>query len=448
MELIRRISGIRGIVDETLNNKVVYNHSKAFSTLQPQGPILIARDSRSHGNRFSKIACNAIVESGRDAIDCQILPTPTAQFLVKKHNYAGAIVITASHNPIEWNGMKFIDSDGCFLNAKKNNELFNIADNTKNETNRIIGEINIENHGYIEHIEHTINLSIINTNLIKDKKFTVVVDAVNGAASYAIPDLLKLLNCNVIPLYCSPDGKFPHSPEPLNKNLKSLCNSVLENKADLGIAIDPDGDRLAIIDDKGIPLGEENTLVIAADNILSSGLNTNIVTNLSTTMGIDIIAKKYNSKVIRSMVGEINVVEKMKKENSKFGGEGNGGIILKESHLGRDAIVGTALILDWLSKKHSRFISELRQDLPNLSIIKDKINLENIDPDKAIKMLDANFNNINKDTTDGLKLIWNDKWIHIRKSNTEPILRIYAEASSASKAKMLINEVKNHLSIA
>ena len=447
MELIRRISGIRGIVDETLNNKVVYNHSKAFSTLQPQGPILIARDSRSHGNRFSKIACNAIVESGRDAIDCQILPTPTAQFLVKKHNYAGAIVITASHNPIEWNGMKFIDSDGCFLNEKKNNELFNIADNTKNETNRIIGEINIENHGYIEHIEHTINLSIINKNLIKDKKFTVVVDAVNGAASYAIPDLLKLLNCNVIPLYCSPDGKFPHSPEPLNKNLKSLCNSVLENKADLGIAIDPDGDRLAIIDDKGIPLGEENTLVIAADNILSSGLNTNIVTNLSTTMGIDIIAKKYNSKVIRSMVGEINVVEKMKKENSKFGGEGNGGIILKESHLGRDAIVGTALILDWLSKKKSRFISELRQDLPNLSIIKDKINLENIDPDKAIKMLDANFNNINKDTTDGLKLIWNDKWIHIRKSNTEPILRIYAEASNASKAKMLINEVKNHLSI-
>ena len=222
----------------------------------------------------------------------------------------------------------------------------------------------------------------------------------------------------------------------------------MENKADLGIAIDPDGDRLAIIDDKGIPLGEENTLVIATDNILSSGLNTNIVTNLSTTMGIDIIAKKYNSKVIRSMVGEINVVEKMKKENSKFGGEGNGGIILKESHLGRDAIVGTALILDWLSKKHSRFISELRQDLPNLSIIKDKINLENIDPDKAIKMLDANFNNINKDTTDGLKLIWNDKWIHIRKSNTEPILRIYAEASSASKAKMLINEVKNHLSIA
>ena len=443
MKLIRRISGIRGLVGTTLNDEVVYNHSKSFSKIQPDGPILIARDTRSHGSHLSKIAINAIIETGRNVSNYQIIPTPTAQFIVSKNQYAGAIVITASHNPIEWNGMKFIDSDGCFLNKEQNNILFSQADNLINDTNKILGKLTTQTNGFFEHIQHTINLSVINKNQIKNKKLTVVVDAVNGAASYAIPELLTLLDCNVIPLFCSPDGKFPHSPEPLNKNLKSLCKSVVKNKADLGIAIDPDGDRLAIIDDKGNPLGEENTLVIASDNILSNGLTTKIVSNLSTTMGLDTIASKYNTEVIRSMVGEINVVEKMKEVNSKFGGEGNGGIILKESHLGRDAIVGTAIILDWLSKKKNK-LSELRLSLPNFSIIKDKINLEDINPDEALKILSANFNDANKDETDGLKLIWDDKWIHIRKSNTEPILRIYSESKNISDAKNLINDVKKY----
>ena len=443
MKLIRKISGIRGLVGKTLNDKVVYNHSKSFSQIQPDGPILIAQDTRSHGSHFSKISINAILETGRDVYNYQIIPTPTAQFIVSKNNYAGAIVITASHNPIEWNGMKFINSDGCFLNEQQNNLLFNQADNLVNDTKNLIGKLTTINDGFIEHIQHTVDLSIINKNQIKRKKLKVVVDAVNGAASYAIPKLLTLLNCNVIPLFCSPDGKFPHSPEPLNKNLKSLCTSVIVNKADLGIAIDPDGDRLAIIDDKGKPLGEENTLVIASDNVLSNGLSTKIVSNLSTTMGLDTIASKYNAEVIRSKVGEINVVEKMKEVNSKFGGEGNGGIILKESHLGRDAIVGTAIILDWLSKKNGK-LSELRLSLPDFSIIKDKINLEDINPDQALKILSSNFNDATKDKTDGLKLIWEDKWIHIRKSNTEPILRIYSESKNISDAKNLIDDVKKY----
>ena len=444
MELIRRISGIRGIVGKTLNDDVVYNHSKAFSNIQSDGPILIARDTRSHGSDFSRIASDAITSTGRDVIDYKIIPTPTAQFLVDKNQFSGGIVITASHNPIEWNGMKFIDNDGCFLNQTKNTTLFNLADNLTKEKSNSIGKIKIINDGFLDHIKHTINLSVINKERIQNKKIKVVVDAVNGAASYAIPELLNLLNCNVIPLFCSPDGKFPHSPEPLNKNLTILCDSVVQNKADLGIAIDPDGDRLAIIDDKGIPLGEENTLVMASDNILSSGISTKIVTNLSSTMALDVIATKYDSEVIRSMVGEINVVEKMKAVDSKFGGEGNGGVILKESHLGRDAIVGTALILDWLSKKTEK-LSVIRSTLPSFFIIKDKINLEDINPDEALKILNKNFKSAKKDNTDGLKLIWNDRWIHIRKSNTEPILRIYSEAKNIADAKTLIDDVKKHL---
>ena len=446
MNLIRKISGIRGIVDKTFNVKVVFNHALAFSKLKAKGPILVARDTRSHGKQFSEIACKAISSSGIDVYDYGIIPTPTAQFLISKNNFSGGIVITASHNPIEWNGMKFMNSDGCFLNEKQNIKLFSKADNVTKVTKIQSGNIFYIKNGFEEHVKHTVNLPFINKKEIKLKTFKIVVDAVNGAASYAIPYLLRLLCCKVIPLFCKPDGNFPHDPEPKNENLDLLSKSVIKNKADLGIAIDPDGDRLAIVDENGKPLGEENTLVIAADNFFSSGFKTTIVTNLSSSMALDIIADRYNNPIERSMVGEINVVEKMKELNSSFGGEGNGGVILKESHLGRDAIVGVAMLLDWLSKKDKN-LSLAKNDLPKFSIVKDKVNIDQVNPDAALKYLRKKFIKENLDLTDGLKITWDDCWIHIRKSNTEPILRIYSEAKVRSKAKNLIDQIKSYLKL-
>ena len=446
MNLIRKISGIRGIVDKTLNDKVVFDHALAFSQLKVKGPILVARDTRSHGKHFSDIACKAISSAGLEVHNYGIIPTPTAQFLVSKNNFSGAIVITASHNPIEWNGMKFINSDGCFLNEKQNTKLFSKADNLQNVSKIQSGKISHIKDGFKDHINHTVNLSFIDQNRIKLKAFKVVVDAVNGAASYAVPHLLHLLKCEVIPLFCNPDGKFPHDPEPKNENLGLLSKSVIKNNADLGIAIDPDGDRLAIVDENGEPLGEENTLVIATDNFLSNGFKTTVVTNLSSSMALDNLAYKYSNPIKRSMVGEINVVEMMKEHNSSFGGEGNGGVILKESHLGRDAIVGIVMMLDWLSKKNTN-LSLAKKDLPNYSIIKDKINLDQINPDAALQFLKKQFENEKIDLTDGLKIIWDNSWVHIRKSNTEPILRIYSEAKSESEAKNIIDQIKSNIKV-
>ncbi len=446
MNLIRKISGIRGLVNKTLNKKVVFNHALAFSILKVKGPILVARDTRSHGKHLSDIACKAISSAGIEVYNYGIIPTPTAQFLVSKNNFYGGIVITASHNPIEWNGMKFINSDGCFLNEKENTELFSKADNLSKISKIQPGKIFHIKNGYEDHINHTVNLSFIDKNRIKLKAFKVVVDAVNGAASYAVPQLLHLLNCKVITLFCKPDGNFPHDPEPKNENLGLLSKSVMKNNADLGIAIDPDGDRLAIVDENGEPLGEENTLVIATDNFLSLGFKTTIVTNLSSSMALDKIADKYNNPIKRSMVGEINVVEMMKKYNSSFGGEGNGGVILKESHLGRDAIVGIVMMLDWLSKKNTS-LSLAKKDLPKYSIIKDKINLNQVNPDNALKFLKKQFEKEKIDLTDGLKIKWDNSWVHIRKSNTEPILRIYSEAKSESKAKDIIDQIKSYIKV-
>ena len=442
LTLIRQISGIRGIVDDTLTQDVVSSHATAFSKIQPIGPILIARDTRPHGRILSDIISNSFISSGRNVTDYQVIPTPTAQFLIQHHQFAGGIVITASHNPLEWNGMKFINADGCFLNGDENKLLFKTADDLAKLPQSSSVKIFVINNGYQDHIKHTSELSVVDTDAIRSRKFTVVVDAVNGAASNAIPELLELLGCKVIRLHCTPDGTFPRMPEPLPENLGDLCNAVLSNKADLGLAIDPDGDRLAIVDDAGVPMGEENTLVLCADSLLSTGITTPLVTNLSTTLAVDRIASKYGIKVLRSAVGEINVVEMMKHSNANIGGEGNGGIILKESHLGRDAIVGAAIVLSWLSGKKQP-LSQLRKDFPQFVMIKDKMNLKGINPESALQIIDEQFTDIQKDTTDGLKLIWEDKWVHIRKSNTEPIIRIYAEADSRDIAAELVEEVKN-----
>ncbi len=444
MELIRGISGIRGIVNQTLTDSVLSSHVRAFSRLQLEGSILIARDSRSHGEEFINGAAEALKNSGREVINYGIIPTPTAQFLVEKNGMAGGIVITASHNPTEWNGLKFIDSDGCFLDGGKNKRLFEIADADVHPPIKS-GTITKIMDGCTPHINHTLKLSIIDTLAIASRNFTIVIDGVNGAASIALPEMVEALGCKVHRLYCKPNGEFPRGPEPLSHNLKKLGEAVIKYKADAGFATDPDGDRLAVVDENGQPLSEEYTLTICADGFLNSTESTKpLVTNLSTTMALDKVAEKHDSLVIRSAVGEINVVNKMKEVGAELGGEGNGGVILPESHYGRDSLVAAALFLNRMAQG-SQTVDQIFQSMPQYVMIKDKIELGSTDPQTALEKIETEFTDAKTDKIDGLKLSWDNSWLHVRKSNTEPIIRIYAEAKDRDDVNKLIHRVKTLL---
>ena len=441
MELIRGISGIRGIVGKNLTEPVIIRHIQAFSEIQGVGDILLARDSRSHGASFINTAAETLNECGSNVINYDIIPTPTAQFLVEKNNMSGGIVITASHNPAEWNGLKFIDADGCFLDGNKNMNLFKIADSDP-IINHNTGSIQSIENGYLPHITHTRGLSVIDPEAIEEKNFSIVVDAVNGAASRALPTMVEALGCTVHYLYCEPNGKFPRGTEPLPHNLVNLGEAVRRYNADAGFATDPDGDRLAIVDENGTPLGEEYTLTICADGLFkSTSAPASIVTNLSTTMALDKVAEKYGNKVIRTAVGEINVVNKMKEVGAIFGGEGNGGIILSESHYGRDSLVGAAMFLNRMAQDTQK-VSEIFQSMPQYVMVKDKIALGSVDPQMVLDKIEAAYPDADFDKTDGLKLIWDNSWLHIRKSNTEPIIRIYAEGKTKISVDKLVEGVK------
>ena len=443
MELIKSISGIRGIVGKTLNNTVVNSYSNIFSHIQEQGDILLARDSRSHGDDFYDTICETLTFMGRNVVSCGIIPTPTAQFIIKERKLAGGIVITASHNPIEWNGLKFLDSDGCFLNADKMEELLSMSPETITIDR---GNIIESEDAYLSHIDNVLNLKCIDINKIKEKRFKVVLDTVNGAAYKVLPELLEKLNCDVIKIHCENTGDFPRGTEPIPSHLGDLSKAVREENADIGFATDPDADRLAIVSNTGFPIGEESTLVLAVESYLKFYKDSQtIVTNLSTSMSVDVIAKRYNSTVHRSFVGEINVVEKMKELGSNIGGEGNGGVILRESHLGRDSLVASALILNHLAQSNLP-LNKILDTTPQFIMIKDKITVEN----------DINFDDIKKSFNnekevsfyegDGLKIVWDNKWVHIRKSNTEPIIRIISEAKDNDIAESLIDSVKKIIS--
>ena len=442
MELIKSISGIRGIVGANLNKGIVNMYANIFTHMQPRGDILLARDSRPHGEDLYDSIMETLTFMGRNVISCEIAPTPTAQFIIKDKNLAGGIVITASHNPIEWNGLKFLDNDGCFLNADKMEMLLSGSPETITiDRGKIIESKDL----YLNHISNVINLNCINTNKIKDKKFKVVVDAVNGAAYKALPELLEKLNCDVIKLHCKNSGEFPRGTEPIPSHLGDLSKKVREENADIGFATDPDADRLAIVDNTGFPIGEESTLILAVESYLKHYEDSQtIITNLSTSMGVDAIASKYNSIVKRSAVGEINVVEKMKELNSNIGGEGNGGVILEKSHLGRDSLVASALVLNHLAQSNLP-INKIVENLPNFIMIKDKIKIKN---DIDFNDIKTHFKNdiVTFIEIDGLKIIWKDKWVHIRKSNTEPIIRIISEAKDNDTAESLIDLVKKIVS--
>ena len=441
MELIKSISGIRGIVNQTLNKTTVNTYSNIFTSIQPAGDILLARDSRPHGKELYNSIADTLTSMGRNVIDCGIIPTPTAQFIIKDKKLSGGIVVTASHNPIEWNGLKFLDSDGCFLNANKMKELLS---GTPKETTNNKGKVIESRNSYQDHIDNILNLNCIDIDKIKSKKFKVALDTVNGAAYKALPELLNALNCDIVKIHCNNDGTFPRGTEPIPSHLEDLSKTVIDYKADIGFATDPDADRLAIVDNHGKPIGEESTLVLALESYLKYYQGSQkVVTNLSTSMAVDVIAHQYNSTVERSSVGEINVVEKMKELGSTIGGEGNGGVILEESHLGRDSLVASALILNHLAQSNIPF-DKILEGTPRFTMIKDKITLQYDVDFNHIKSLFKN-DNVSFIEGDGLKVIWKDKWVHIRKSNTEPIIRIISEAVNYENAKNLINHLKKNI---
>ena len=442
--IIRSISGVRGLIDSHLTTKVIECYARAFHSHLKPGLIFIGRDSRPSGEDLLDSFANELVRLGRDVIICGIVPTPTVQFMVERSEAAGGIIITASHNPIEWNGIKFVRSDGTFFHPNDCDHLFELFDKDKalNDV-KSPGMVFPDQNSILKHAINTIELSCIDFKAIKKRQFKVVIDAVNGAGSEALPLLLEYLGCEVIKLYCEGNGEFKRGTEPLPENLIDLGKLVLDNNADVGFAVDPDADRLAVVDETGKPIGEEYTLVVAAEGYINNRKKEEIfVTNLSSSMALDKLAKKHSCSVERSAVGEINVVQKMLALNSELGGEGNGGVILKESHLGRDSLVGVAMVLNRMSQEETK-ISKIHSSLPQFYIVKDKIILDGVNKNIVEKKVKSIFSDAEINSNDGLKLIWNDCWIHIRASNTEPIMRIYAEAPSKKAAEKLVEQVKD-----
>ena len=435
--LIRSASGLRGIAEDHFTPELIDNYISAFITTQNIKSCVIGRDGRPSGKQISQWVIDSFHKNGINVENCGLATTPTMQVMTEKEHYDGGIVITASHNPSEYNGLKFLQSDGTFLTPEQCEKLFKAVDHNVSivqpDSFGVVSDYSTANE---EHIEKVLAAMCIDTDNIRKNKFKVVIDCVNGAGSFILPMLCEKLGCEVITMNCNGNGDFTRIPEPLAENLNELEQKVLNVGADVGFATDPDGDRLSIVSNKGNAIGEEYTLVLAVKNYLNYQKSI-VATNLSTSMMLESIA----NETIRTKIGEAHVVQKMNELNIPIGGEGNGGVILKEVHLGRDSLVAISMILSLLSSS-GKSISDEISNIPQYLMIKDKILIDDkIDFDSLETIFDCN--EINK--IDGIKFIWPNKWIHIRKSNTEPIIRIFAEAKTQEEVNELINTLKNYL---
>ena len=442
MAFIRSISGLRATLGTGLQPEIISRYAAAFAQYCPEGPIVIGRDGRPSGLWIEHIIIGTLQACGRDILLLGIAPTPTVQLQTEHSSAAGGISITASHNPQEWNGLKFLGSDGVFLDEQQNKDFWSIVDNFPHDSseNIIPGTIYPVDNAVDYHCNAVISSieSIIKQSCASGKQFKIVVDAVHASGSMYIPRLLELLGCEVIPLFCDNSGIFPHIPEPIPQNLYQLSQAVLKHQADFGIAIDPDADRLVLIDEHGIPIGEEKTIALSVKSLLSFvDINNthSVVVNLSTSKITDIISEEYRAKTFRSPVGEINVVKAMKLHNAIIGGEGSGGVILPSCHYGRDSLVGIALIIALLRFEHST-MSMISDSLPKRYIAKGKSNWDR-DPQllykKIADTLGDQAQNIRYD--DGIWMDLGLTWIHVRISNTEPIVRFIAESDSEKNAE-------------
>jgi len=465
MTLITSISGIRGtiggMVGDSLSpvdivrfttayanfikskqNKIVSNNNENKNT------IVIGRDARISGLMVRNIVSGVLMSCGLNVKDLGLSTTPTVEMAVILEKAAGGIIITASHNPKQWNALKLLNNKGEFLSNEDGNKILGFVKQENYLYNKVdfLGNyIKIDNYNDI-HINKILNLPLVDVDLIRSAKFKVVLDAVNSTGGIIIPQLLNKLGVQCIKLYCEPNGKFPHNPEPLPENLVDVSNLVVKKGADLGIVVDPDVDRLAFICEDGSMFGEEYTLVAVSDYILQNTPG-NTVSNLSSTQALKDITEKYDCEYNTSAVGEVNVVQKMKETNAVIGGEGNGGVIYPSIHYGRDALVGVALFLTFLAKKKIKS-SELRKSYPNYFISKNKIKLDkSVDLDAVFSSVTKKYKKYKINTIDGVKIILDNEWIHLRKSNTEPIIRIYAESTSERKSQKLAEEIINFIEL-
>lgn len=445
MTLIKSISGIRGTIGGRPGDNLTPLDLVKFSTAYGQWiknqssaekyKVVIGRDARISGAMVQQLVMNTLVGMGIDIVDLGLSTTPTVEMAVTMENANGGIILTASHNPKQWNALKLLNAKGEFLNAADGEEILELSENTDIEYAEVddLGEITCNDEYIDKHIEEILKLKWVDTEKIRAANFKVVVDGVNSTGGISIPPLLKKLGVEVVELYCDPTGHFPHDPEPLEKNLKDLFDKVIEEKADLGIVVDPDVDRLAFVDENGKMFGEEYTLVAVTDYLLGKQKG-NTVSNLSSSRALRDITEKHGGKYQASAVGEVNVVQLMKDTNALIGGEGNGGIIFPELHYGRDSLVGTALFLTHLAEK-DKTVSALRAEYPSYYMSKSKIELTpEMDVDEILVKMQEKYASEKISTVDGVKIDFAENWVHLRKSNTEPIIRIYTEAKSQKEA--------------
>ncbi|WP_314297940.1 phosphoglucosamine mutase [Capnocytophaga gingivalis] len=445
MSLIKSISGIRGTiggkVDENLTPIDAVKFAAAYgSWLKGQVgkehvKVVIGRDARISGEMIQNLVQYTLIGLGIDVVNIGLSTTPTVEVAVPLEKANGGIILTASHNPKEWNALKLLNDKGEFVSDQDGKAILRIAQENDFSFATVdhLGKLTHDDRYIDLHIEEVLALPLVTPEAIQKKRFRVVVDAVNSTGGIAIPRLLERLGVEVVKLYCEPNGHFPHNPEPLKEHLGDICKKVVEEKADFGIVVDPDVDRLAFITDQGEMFGEEYTLVACADYVLSKAKG-NVVSNLSSSRALRDIAQKYGVTYSAAAVGEVNVVTEMKRVEAIIGGEGNGGIIYPELHYGRDALVGVALFLSLLAKRGGS-VQQLRESYPAYFMSKNKIQLtEQINPDQILKTMEQKYAHEQTTTIDGLKIDFADSWVHLRKSNTEPIIRIYTEGKSQKEA--------------
>lgn len=457
MTLIKSISGIRGTIGGNVGDNLTpvdaVKFASAYGTFLKQNSkkekltVVIGRDARISGPMIHNLVQNTLVGLGINVIDLGLSTTPTVEIAVPLEKADGGIILTASHNPKQWNALKLLNAKGEFLNGADGAKILEIAEAEAFDFSDVdsLGEVT-QNDAYMDiHIDEVLNLPLVDAEAVAKRKFKVVVDGVNSSGGIIIPKLLKQMGVEVVELYCEPNGHFPHNPEPLKEHLGDICKLVVEEKADFGIVVDPDVDRLAFISNDGEMFGEEYTLVACADYVLSK-IKGNTVSNMSSSRALRDITEKHGGKYQASAVGEVNVVTLMKETNAIIGGEGNGGIIYPESHYGRDSLVGVALFLTHLASLDVT-VAALRASYPQYYMSKNKIELTpQIDVDAILKAMTEKYQNENISTIDGVKIDFPTEWVHLRKSNTEPIIRIYTEAPTQNEADVLaerfVNEIK------
>ncbi|HJS01618.1 MAG TPA: phosphoglucosamine mutase [Flavobacterium sp.] len=461
MTLIKSISGIRGTIGGKVGDNLTpvdavkfasaygtwLKNSNDTTSKESKLKVVVGRDARISGPMIHNLVVNTLIGLGIDVIDLGLSTTPTVEVAVPLEKANGGIILTASHNPKQWNALKLLNEKGEFLNGVEGEKILTIAEAEAFDFSDVdsLGEIT-ENDAYMDiHIDEVLNLPLVDVEAVKAAKFKVVVDGVNSSGGIIIPKLLELMGVEVVKLYCEPNGHFPHNPEPLKEHLTDICELVVKEKAHLGVVVDPDVDRLAFISDDGEMFGEEYTLVACADYVLSKTPG-NTVSNMSSSRALRDVTNAHNGSYEASAVGEVNVVELMKKNNAIIGGEGNGGIIYPESHYGRDSLVGVALFLTYLAN-NKMSVAALRASYPEYYMSKNKIELTpQIDVDAILVAMTEKYKNEDITTIDGVKIDFATEWVHLRKSNTEPIIRIYTEAPSQVEADALalriIDEIK------